>query len=168
MKRPLSATLLIAGWCWAGAVHAQGFDFGVGLGFVDAQNSAAFEGGWDFTMGYEFAERDDWQFGGQLHLIQGWTAASELTDETSMAFRSYAAYLTARPSDLWLQVRAGLVDTDYTTLTETHRGTGLAVGLGIVLGSGNVRLHLFDVNHYMIDGRRFNTFSFSLLLLAAN
>ena len=59
------------------------FDIGLGLGFADAASSDAFEGGWDLQFGYEWHQGQSWNVGTQLHVILGWTSASDVTGGTS-------------------------------------------------------------------------------------
>ena len=106
-------------------IRAEGLDFGFGVGFVDSDNTEAFDGGLDLQVGYEMIETEDWNFGAQLHLIKGVTSESDVederlvysgydtTDSTVMAFDSQAFYLTARPENWLLQFKAGIVHADY-------------------------------------------------------
>lgn len=154
-------------------VRAEGFDLGVGLGFVDSAESKGFDGGWDIELGYELPEINKWNVGAQLHVIKGWTSAGDVEEEraygdydsTVMAFDSQALYLTMRPEDWWVQFKAGLVHADYHTVQEDTSGTGLAVGIGIMVGSGDFRLHMLDIHRYQIGGDTFYIYSFSIFLV---
>ena len=151
---------------WAGS-----FDLGVGLGFADSQSDDGFEGGWDVQAGYEGAMIGDWNIGGMVHLIKGWTDRSKAglySGDTSMYFQSTALYATARPEHRWLQwlqLKGGLVDARYKTMATEGSGMGLALGAGIVLGGDDFRLHALDVYRYQIGGRSFNIYSISIAIL---
>jgi hypothetical protein len=157
--------------------RAEGFDIGVGLGFVDSGNTEAFDGGGDLQVGYEMIDTEDWNFGAQLHLIKGLTSQSDVEDErlvysgydtadsTVMAFDSQAFYFTARPEDWWLQFKAGIVHGDYHTVNKDVSDIGTALGVGIVLGSDDVRLHVLDFHRYQIGGDSFNVYSISIGIL---
>jgi hypothetical protein len=148
---------------WAGSV-----DVGLGLGFANSNDSAGFEGGWDLMGGYEWRATQDWNLGGQLHLIRGWTDKSmfnEYPSDTIMYFKSAALQATARPKHEWLgwlQFKAGLVNADFKTLEMEGSGTGLAMGAGIVIGGDTLRLHLLDVEQYWVGGHRFTTVTISV------
>src|SRR5512139_1154083 len=114
---------------WAGSV-----DVGIGLGFANSTDSTGFEGGWDLMGGYEWRAAQDWNLGGQFHLIRGWTSKSKFNDypsDTTMYFESTALLATARPKSEWFdwfQLKAGLVNADFKTLAMEGSGTGLALG----------------------------------------
>ena len=149
---------------------AEGLDFGFGLGFVDAADADGFDGGWDIQVGYEMKQTDHWNFGAQIHVINGWTPRSAVDEDkeyndpesTTMAFDSQALYLTARPENWWLQFRAGLVHASYYTIDQDENGFGVAAGAGLVIGSETVRLHLLDYNRYQIGSDGFNVYSISI------
>lgn len=157
--------------------RAGGFDIGAGLGFADSGNTEALDGGWDLQVGYEMIETEDWNFGAQFHLIKGFTSegdvkeerllysGSDNTDSTIMAFDSQALYLTARPDNWWLQFKAGIVHGDYHTVDKDASKMGAALGLGIVVGSEDFRLHLLDFHRYQFGGDSFNVYSISIGIL---
>lgn len=145
--------------------RAGSFDFGLGLGFADSTDSNAFEGGWDVIAGYERDVSDGWHWGAQMHVIKGWTDKDSIVDDTGMFFRSTALYATARPEDWWLQFSGGVVSADYNSLTMDGGGTGIAMGLCIVLGDDDFRFHLLDIHRYIIGGQGFNVYSISFLIL---
>jgi len=155
-----------------GQARAGLIDLGIGLGFANSADSSGFEGGWDLMGGYEWWEVQDWNIGGQLHLIRGWTDKSKFNDypvETTMFFKSTALLATARPRHEWLdllQLKAGLVNADFKTLEMEGSGTGLALGAGIVMGTDTFRFHLLDIEEYWVGGHRFTTFSISIGLLS--
>ena len=150
--------------------RAGGLDLGVGLGFVDAADADGFDGGWDLQAGYEIKKTELWNFGAQVHVISGWTTRSDVnedkeygeTDSTAMAFDSQAVYLTARPENWWVQFRAGLVHASYYTVEQDEDGFGVAAGVGLVIGSDKIRLHLLDFDRYQIGSDGFNIYSISI------
>lgn len=157
--------------CGCQQAKAGSFDVGLGLGFANSTDSNGFEGGWDFQAGYEKSASDGWNFGGQLHLIQGWTdqskVATSMYDDTSMYFQSMALYATARPENKWLrwlQFKGGVVSADYKTLTMEGSGLGLAVGAGVVIGGESFRLHILDFHHYIVAGHSFDVYSITLAI----
>jgi hypothetical protein len=161
-----------------GPALAEGVDVGAGFGLVNHEHG--FEGGWDIQVGYEFKETQRVSLGVQWQWFKGWTSESSLGDEEGMAFRSNALYLTARPRHeafRWLQLKAGVVNANYkiteydiaagTLVVRSDRSgeTGLALGLGLVLGSDKVRFHLLDYQRYSFAGDSFDAFGISLMVL---
>lgn len=154
-------------------VWAEGFDVGVGFAFVDPGASEGSDRGFDIELGYELPEINKWNFGAQLHLINGLTSKSDVEEERAygfgdsniMAFDSQALYLTARPEDWWVQFNAGLVHANYYTVEKDVSSTGVAVGIGIMVGSEDFRLHMLDVHRYQIGGDSFYIYSFSIFLV---
>ncbi|MGQ0577745.1 MAG: hypothetical protein ACT4PQ_02400 [Betaproteobacteria bacterium] len=158
---------------------AGGVDLGAGLGFVNHEHG--FDGGWDIQVGYEFKETEHVNLGVQWQWFKGLTSESNLgVDEEGMAFRSNALYLTARPRHKalqWLQLKGGVVNANYKiaeydrstgtlVVRSDHSGaTGLALGLGLVLGSDRVRFHLLDYQRYSFSGDSFDAFGISLMVL---
>jgi hypothetical protein len=164
----LIALFLTFGTCfsaWAGSFNA-----GVGLGFADSRQTEGFDGGWDLQFGYEMNTTQHWDFGAQFHLIRGWTTKGDVNEEkaygyedsTVMAFNSEALYLTARPKNWWILFKAGLVHADYHTVTKDVSDTGLALGVGIVLGSDLLRLHLIDYHRYIIGSEHFDIYTIAI------
>jgi len=158
---------------------AEGFDLGLGLGFVN--HKQGFEGGWDIQIGYEFKQTQRFDIGVQWQMLRGWTSEDSLGTEEGMSFRSNALYLTARPRHealSWLQFKAGVIhadfkisEFDYTAgsvqlRADQNGATGVGLGLGFVLGSEKLRVHLFDYQRYMIGGESFDAFGISLVVLA--
>ena len=162
----LPLVLLIG--CSAAAAAEGSFDLGLGLGFVDSASFEGFDGGWDVQFGYEWKQREKWYVGAQLHVIRGWTSASDLTGGTDMSFDSVAANFTLRPkkrSMRWIQLKAGLVHADYETIAINESGLGFAGGFGFVLGSeSKVRIHLLDYSRYVVGGDSFNVYSIGFIL----
>lgn len=161
-----------------GPALAEGLDIGAGFGLVSHQQG--FEGGWDIQVGYEFKETERFSLGAQWQWYKGWTAENRLGEEEGMAFRSNALYLTARPRHealRWLQLKAGVVNANYkiaeydsatgTVVVRSDRSgeTGLAFGLGLVIGSDQVRLHLLDYQRFSFAGESFDAFGISLVVL---
>jgi hypothetical protein len=152
---------------------AEGFDLGVGLAFVNPGASGGSDRGFDIELGYELPEVNKMNFGAQLQLIHGLTSRSDVeqqraqgfSDSTVMAFDSQAFYLTLRPEDWWVQFNAGLAHAAFHTVEEDVSSTGVALGIGIMVGSGDFRLHMFDFRRYHIDGNNFNIYSFSIFLV---
>jgi hypothetical protein len=162
-------------------VLAEGVDIGAGFGLVSQQHG--FEGGWDIQAGYEFKETEHFSLGAQWQWYKGWTSESRLGDVEGMAFSSNALYLTARPRHealRWLQFKAGVVNANYkiaeydgaagTVVVRSDRSgeTGLALGLGLVIGSDKVRLHLLDYQRYSFAGESFDAFGISMVVLAGH
>ncbi len=159
-------------------ISAEGFDLGVGLGFADSPDQGVFDGGWDIQLGYEFNQTENWNFGTELHIINGWTTKGDVEEEkeyayeesTMMAFNSQALYLTARPEHRWvnwLQFKAGVVRADYHTVKTDEITMGTAMGVGIVFGSEKFRLRMLDYHRYFVGGDSFNVYSFSLFIFLA-
>lgn len=150
--------------------RAEGLDIGFGLGFVDSANSDGFDGGWDLQIGYEMKQTEHWNFGAQLHFINGWTSKDAVdedkeyndTDSTTMVFDSQALYLTARPANWLLQFRTGVVHASYYTIEQDKTGFGVAAGAGLIIGSEKIRLHILDYNRYQIGADGFNVYSISI------
>jgi hypothetical protein len=155
------------------ATWAEGFDVGLGLAFVNPGASDGSDRGFDIALGYELPEVKKMNFGAQLHLIHGLTPGSDVeqeraqsfSDSTVMAFDSQAFYLTVRPKDWWVQFNAGLAHANYHTVEQDASSTGVALGIGIMVGSGDFRLHMLDYHRYQIDGNNFNIYSFSIFLV---
>jgi hypothetical protein len=159
------------------AAMAEGFDIGAGLGFISERQGL--EAGWDVEVGYEFKETERVSLGVQWEWINGWTSENRVGDEEGMSWRSNALYLTMRPKPAklrWLQLKAGMVNANYkiadfdnelsaVRVSKDNSGTGIALGVGLVLGSDKVRLHLLDYQHYVIDGDKFDSFGLSLTVL---
>jgi hypothetical protein len=59
----------------------------------------------------------------------------------------------------------GLAHANYHTVQQDTSGTGLAVGIGIMVGSENFRLHMFDIHRYQIGKESFYIYSFSIFLV---
>lgn len=165
MKNPAAIILLSAVViCYTSQQACAGrFALGLGLGFAESLETDGFEGGWDLLAGYEPEQAGGWNMGTQLHIIRGWTDSSKANYDTNMSFNSTALYVTARPEIGWLQIKGGLVSADYKSLMLEGRGTGIAVGAGLVLGGEDIRFHLQDLHHFIIDGHRFNIYSVSLM-----
>jgi hypothetical protein len=182
MTRTRTLRAVLAGvllWTLArGSALAEGFDIGAGLGFVN--HSQGFEGGWDVQVGYEFIQTDRFNIGVQWQWLRGWTSEDSLGTEEGMSFRSNALYLTTRPTSRalrWLQFKAGVINADYKIAefdydsgnvqirADRSGATGLALGLGVVVGSDKVRIHVFDYQRFEIGGESFDTFSISLAVL---
>jgi hypothetical protein len=72
-----------------------------------------------------------------------------------------------------LQLKAGVVSADFkivktdypVTISDTFGSTGTAIGMGLVFGSEQFRVHLLDYERYSIGREKFDVWSFSLLLL---
>ena len=152
---------------WAGS-----YNFGLGINFADVPDNLS--AGWDVLAGFEKTASNGWDYGAQVHLLNG-----SFIPDTS--FNSVALYATARPENKWLrwlQFKAGVVNADfsdtslklvqqppyynYAKQTTTWSGTGAAVGVGIVGGDGDFRWHLLDIHRYFVAGRSFNTYSIGL------
>ena len=152
---------------------AEGFDVGAGFAFVNPGASDGSDRGFDIALGYELPEIKKLSFGAQLHLIHGLTSRSDVeqeraqssSDSTVMAFDSQALYLTLRPKDWWVQFNTGLAHANYHTVEQDVSQTGVSLGIGIMVGSGDFRLHMLDVHRYRIDGHSFYTYSFSIFLV---
>ena len=177
IARPAMAASLFSALV-QGPALAEGVDIGAGFALISQQY--AVEGGWDIQVGYEFKETEPFSIGVQWQWFKGWTSESRVGDEEGMAFRSNALYLTARPrheSLRWLQFKAGVVNANYkiaeydsnagavVVRSDRNGETGLALGLGLVFGSDNVRFHLFDYQRYSFAGESFDAFSISLMVL---
>jgi len=152
---------------------AVSFNFGLGLAFADLwpDNSTI---GWDVLAGFEKTAPNGWDFGAQVHVLNG-----SLFD-TSL--HTMALFATVRPGNewlRWLQFKAGVVDADYSDTssvqqppyyyyvnqTTTWSGTGEAVGVGIVVGEGSLRWHLLDIERYSVAGHSFNVYSISIAII---
>lgn len=172
-------TLVLLCLLTAAPALAEGFDLGVGLGFVNHRHG--FDGGWDVQVGYEFKQTERFNIGAQWQMLRGWTSEDSLGTEEGMSFRSNALYLTARPTHRgfrWLQFKAGVIhadikiaEFDYTAggvriRSDQNGSTGVGAGLGVVLGSDSLRLHLLDYQRYLIGGESFDAFGISLAVLA--
>jgi len=159
--------LLVASCLTTPLVQAGQYDLGLGLSFVDSsiKNSDGLELGLDFQIGYEFTEVEDWNLGGQLEIMRGWSNKNEVLDETDLAFSANGIYFTARPKNWFVTFRTGIVQADYTTWTRSNSGTGFAYGLGIVIGSGDLRLHVFDYQHIKIGNDDFDMYTISVAVL---
>lgn len=154
---------------------AVSFNFGLGLAFADLwpDNSTI---GWDILAGIEKTAPSGWNFGGQVHLLNGSFAETNL--------HTMALFATVRPGNewlQWLQLKAGIVDADYSDTTSepqppyyeyvnqttTWSGTGEAIGAGIVLGDGNLRFHLLDIERYSVAGHSFIVYSISIAIIGS-
>jgi hypothetical protein len=165
---PIQILFLFLTACCPCVALAGSFNAGAGLAFVDGANLDGFDGGWDLQFGYEAKETTHWGLGVQLHLLKGWTSKSDVEADSDMSFRSTAVYFTARPMApwaQWLQLKAGIANANYVTADEDNKGTGTALGVGVVLGSEKVQWHLLDYQRYAISGDQFNVYSISLAVL---
>lgn len=156
-----------------GEAGAEVFDIGVGIGLVGTRSPERYDGFWDLQLGYEMTVTDEWNLGAQLHLIKGWTSKSDVDEEkaygdeesTFMAFDSQALYLTLRPEDWWLQFKAGPVHASYHTVNKDESSVGAGVGIGLVVPSDLVQVHMLDYHRYRVGGESFNVYSISVLIL---
>jgi hypothetical protein len=167
--------------CWAlflllctfSEAGAEVFDVGVGVGVAGSGTPDLYDGVWDLQLGYEMETSKEWNFGAQLHLVKGWTSKSDVDEErahgeeasTVTAFDSQALYLTARPEDWWLQFKAGIVHTDYHTVDKDESGVGAAVGIGLVVPSDFIQVHILDYHRYQVGGESFDVLSASVLIV---
>lgn len=156
-----------------GKAEAEVFDVGVGIGLVDSRSPERYEGVWDLQLGYEMRMSKEWNLGAQLHLTKGWTSKSDVDEEkaygdetrTVMAFDSQALYLTLRPEDWWLQFKAGPVRASYHTVNKDEIAVGAGVGIGLVVPSDVIQVHMLDYHRYRVGGESFNVYSMSVLIL---
>ncbi|WP_345978101.1 hypothetical protein [Sulfurimonas sp. HSL3-7] len=154
-------------------LQAEGFDAGLGFALVNPGASEGSDKGFDIQLGYELPEINSWYFGTQLHAINGLTSKSDVDDERAngsegnsiLAFDSQALYLTARPENWWVQFNAGMVHANYYTLDKDASNIGTAVGIGVMVGSEDFRLHMFDFHWYQFGGDSFFVYSFSIFLV---
>lgn len=146
-------------------VSAGPVDFGAALEFVKASTFDGVDGGVGVQAGYEFAHTRHWNYGAQLAYFDGWTGRGDIQYENDLAFRSLAAYLTARPAHWPLSLRAGVVNADYKSLVRDRRTTGWAIGLSLSVGDEDWRIHLLDYEHYQFGADRFNAVGLSVGLL---
>lgn len=155
---------------------AEGFGVGVGLGFADSSGGyGLFDGGWDFMLGYEMYETDDLNFGMDLHVIRGWTTKNDVDKEralgvvesTIMAYNSEAIYMTMRPENWWLQLKAGVVHADYYTVDNDENTYGIAMGVGLVTPSDIIQVHLLDYARYQVGSKSFSIYSISAVIFLA-
>ncbi len=173
MQKQMICFVLLLSLSAFSAARAEGFDVGAGLAFINPGASDGSDRGFDIALGYELPEVNKLNFGVQLHLIHGLTSRSDVeqeraqsfSDSTVMAFDSQAVYLTVRPKDWWVQFNAGLVHANYHTVEEDVNSNGVAVGIGVMVGSGDFRVHMLDVRKYQIGGDNFYVYSFSIFLV---
>ena len=167
----LALFLTLSSFCEA---RAEGFDIGVGFMYVDSPSQEDVSDlGWDVQIGYEMAEVEKWNFGAQLHLLKGWTSKGDVNedkelgieDSAMMAYDSQALYLTARPKDWWLQFKLGVVHADYYTVHKDESNVGMAFGVGLVVPSEMIQVHMLDFHHYQVSGESFNVYTISMLVL---
>ena len=169
-KKLLQILILIFSICFAHPVWAGSFNLGLGLELVDATNFDGDDFGWSLQLGYEIKETEYWNIGLEVDLFNGLTDENDINeyyyaDSSCMVFDSQAIYVTARPKNWFLHFKAGIVKADYTTAIKDIDDTGLALGLSLVFGSGKLRFHLLDYQHYEIGGDRFNTISVSFVII---
>jgi hypothetical protein len=168
-KKLLQILVVIFSICFAHPVSAGSFNFGVGFELVDATNFDSDDFGWSFQLGYEIKETKHWNIGLEVDLFNGVTDENDINDyyadSSCMVFDSQAIYVTVRPKNWFLHFKAGVVKADYKTAFEDTDDIGLALGLSLVLGSGKLRLHLLDYQHYKIGGDSFNSISISVAVL---
>jgi hypothetical protein len=156
-----------------GEAGAEVFDVGVGVGVVGSSSPERYDGVWDLQLGYEKSVTKEWNLGAQLHITKGWTSASDVDEEkaygdgesTLMAFDSQALYLTLRPEDWWLQFKAGPVRASYHTVDKDESAVGAGVGIGLVVPSDLIQVHMFDYHRYRVGGESFNVYSASVIIL---
>lgn len=155
-----------------GEAEAEVFDVGVGVGVVGSRSPERYDGVWDLQLGYEMTMTKKWNVGAQLHFIKGWTSKRDVDEEraygdeesTVMAFDSQALYLTFRPEDWWLQFKAGPVHASYYTVNKDESAVGAAVGIGLVVPSDVIQVHMLDYHRYRVGGESFNVYSMSVLI----
>ena len=169
-KKLLQIFVLIFAICFAHPVWAGSFNFGLGFELVGATNFDGDDFGLSLQLGYEIKETKHWNIGLEVDLFNGVTDENDINDyyyadSSCMVFDSQAIYVTARPKNWFLHFKAGIVKADYTTATKDIDDIGLALGLSLVFGSGKLRFHLLDYQHYNIGGDRFNSISVSVAVL---
>jgi hypothetical protein len=169
-KKVLQIFVLLFSIYFAHPVWAGSVNFGVGFELVDATNFDGDDFGLSLQLGYEIKETKHWNIGLEVDLFNGVTDENDIneyydTESSCMVFDSQAIYVTARPKDWFLHFKAGIVKADYKTATKDIDDTGLALGLSLVFGSGKLRFHFLDHQHYEINGDRFNSISVSIVII---
>lgn len=174
MQRALICFALVLILSSFSEARAEGFDVGVGFMYVNSPSQEnESDLGWDLQLGYEMPEVVEWNFGAQMHLLKGWTSKGDVNedkalgieDSTMMAYDSQALYLTARPKEWWLQFKLGVVHTDYYTVHKDESDVGMAFGVGLVVPSEMIQVHMLDFHHYQVSGESFNVYTVSMLVL---
>ena len=154
-------------WIFIGtaAAHADSLDVGVGWSLIDMADSQSIETGWDLQIGYEFLHSDDWSAGLQLQLTDSLTNDGNYDYAGAIQYSASGLYLMARPKDSWLHAKAGVVRGDYYTQNGKVDRSGYGAGIGVVMGSGGLTLHLLDYQHIVFDNDSFNLYTISLLVM---
>lgn len=146
--------------------HAGELDLGLGLSFIEPTKGDAFEIGWDLQAGYEFLEYDSWNFGAQIQLTRGLIDEADVESEGDINYSSNALYFTARPKNWWVQFKGGVVQVDYQTLVKNESTTGYGLGMGVVLNSGDFRIHLIDYQRLTFGSDSFDVYTMSIGVMA--
>jgi len=162
--RRFGIVLFLLALLFSGRAAAEGVSVGLSLEFIDQASTEAVDGGFGLQAGYEFRATENWDYGVEFHYFDGWTKESELNDEFDLMFRSFGLSATARPHNWPLTFRAGVVNASYKTIYTSQSDTGYSYGFGLVIGEGNVRLHLLDYDRYKIGSESFNSYAISLML----
>ncbi len=154
-------------WLFLGttAVQADSLDVGVGWSLIDMADNQSIETGWDLQIGYEFLQSEDWSAGLQLQLTDSLTSDGTNDYAGGIQYSATGLYLMARPKNSWLHAKAGVVQGDYYNLTGKVDRSGYGAGIGVVMGSGGLTLHLLDYQHIVFDNDSFNLYTISLLVM---
>lgn len=123
------------------------------------------EAGMDLQVGYEFLESNKLSAGLQLQLTKGLSTDTKSDDRTYLQYDAAGLYLIARPMNSWLQAKAGVVRSNYYTPSGNEDSLGYGTGLGLVIGSYDINVHLLDYQRLTFDNDSFNQYTISILIM---
>jgi hypothetical protein len=147
---------------------AGDFNFGIGLGVANGETFDGGDLGFDYLIGYEFKQSENWRYGAQAYIYDGFTDQSDVVPGSSeIMFNGLALFATARPRKAPIILfKAGLVNARYLTPTKSETSTGAAIGVGLDLDlGGGVRLNILDFRRYYLRGDVINSYSISAMVL---
>lgn len=159
--------LLLSNPAYSGAVL-----LGLNLEVVESRFT---EEGIDFGFGvhggYEFKDFHNWHFGALFEFMNGVLEKDDLTNDGEMNFKSKSLFATARPRDWPIIFKVGVVDADYTILTDSVTqnfrevsDTGYAYGVALSFGGDAFRLDLLDYKRIKIGNDSFDSYGISIFV----
>ena len=147
---------------------ADSVNMGINLEFVGSEQGT-FDGGLGLTIGYEFTNFNGWYYGGQFSYLNGWNEKGDLIDAGEITYNSMSLYATARPNNLPIMFKVGIVDTDYQVLLvddsqifQREHKFGAGMGMSLAFEFNSFVLELLDYKRIWIGNTWFNSYGISI------